>query len=69
MIKIRFVAQGANSILGGFSAGDLARVAPDFAKHLVEEAGVAEYVDRPAADVTFKPAPTKAPRPRKEKPE
>jgi hypothetical protein len=44
MIQIRFKASGANSVIGGFSSGDLARVSEAFAKHLVEEAGVADYV-------------------------
>lgn len=44
MVLIRFIKQGANSMLGGFSSGDTARVGEDFARHLVEEAQVAEYV-------------------------
>ena len=43
MVQIRFIRQGANSLIGGFSSGDLARVSEDFARHLVEEARVAEY--------------------------
>jgi len=49
MILIRFTAQGANSLIGGFSNGDVARVDPALAKHLVEEAGVAKYVSPHAA--------------------
>lgn len=48
MIAIRFKAQGANSMIGGFSSGDVARVGREMAKHLVEEARVAEYVQTPA---------------------
>lgn len=48
MVLIRFIKQGANSMLGGFSSGDTARVGEDFARHLVEEAQVAEYVETPA---------------------
>ena len=44
MVQIRFIRQGANSLIGGFSSGDLVRVSEDFARHLVEEARVAEYV-------------------------
>ena len=44
MVKIRFIRQGANSLIGGFSSGDLARVSEDFARHLVEDARVAEYI-------------------------
>lgn len=46
MIQIRFIAQGSNSLIGGFSSGDLARVGESLARHLVEEARVAEYVVR-----------------------
>lgn len=44
MIQIRFIAQGSNSLIGGFSSGDIARVGAALARHLVEEARVAEYV-------------------------
>ena len=54
MVKIRFIRQGANSLIGGFSSGDLARVSEDFARHLVEEARVAEYVQ---AQQKEEPAP------------
>ena len=47
MVQIRFIRQGANSHIGGFSSGDLARVSEAFARHLVEEARVAEYVQAP----------------------
>ena len=43
MVQIRFIRQGANSLIGGFSSGDQARVSDAFARHLVEEARVAEY--------------------------
>ena len=44
-VQIRFVAHGANSIIGGFVYGDIARVDAEFARHLVEEAKVAEYTN------------------------
>ncbi len=47
MIQIRFKAQGANSAIGGFNSGDLARVSEALAAHLVNEAKVAEYVSAP----------------------
>lgn len=47
MVQIRFIRQGANSLIGGFSSGDLARVSDEFARHLVEEARVAEYAQAP----------------------
>ena len=50
MVQIKFIRQGSNSMLGGFSSGDTARVSDALAAHLVNEAGVAEYYDpvRPA---------------------
>ena len=54
MVQIRFIRQGANSLIGGFSSGDLARVSEAFARHLVEEARVAEYVQ---AQQKEEPAP------------
>lgn len=45
--RIRFVAQGSNSLLGGFSPGDTATVGHEFARHLVEEARVAQYLEAP----------------------
>ena len=62
MIKIKFVRQGANSVLGGFSAGDVARVSDAFAAHLVNEARVAVY----AEDAPAKPVPEKRTRKLKE---
>ena len=50
MVQIRFIRQGANSLIGGISSGDLARVSEDFARHLGEEARVAEYVQSQQKD-------------------
>lgn len=50
MVQVRFKTQGANSLLGGFSAGDVARVGAEFARHLVDEAKVADYVNQPEAE-------------------
>lgn len=49
-VRIKFKAQGANSVIGGFSSGDIARVDAEFARHLVEEAKVAEYVQEAKAE-------------------
>jgi hypothetical protein len=46
-VQIRFTASGANSAVGGFAPGDLARVPADMARHLVDEAQCAEYVQAP----------------------
>lgn len=60
MIAVKFTASGANSLLGGFSAGDIARVEDALARHLVDEIGVAKYLDAapavPAAGQPQKPA-------------
>lgn len=59
MIQIKFIRQGSNSMLGGFSSGDTARVSEALAAHLVNEAKVAEYVQaKPAAPAAEEqPAP------------
>ena len=61
MRRIKFTAQGANSVLGGFQSGDIDHVVDDFAAHLVNEARVAVYLD--AAPATVNPEkPPKTPR-------
>ncbi len=57
MIQIKFTASGANSVIGCFARGDIARLSDTFARHLVEEARVAEYVV-PAAVNPQKPPKT-----------
>lgn len=42
-VTVKFRTSGSNTQLGGFSPGDIATVQSDFAKHLVEEIGVADY--------------------------
>ena len=59
-VQIRFKALGWNSSVGNFSAGDLVRVSPAMAAHLVDQAGAAEYVEPPAS-VSEAPAPAAAP--------
>lgn len=49
MIQIKFTASGANSMIGSFARGDIARLSDTFARHLVEEARVAEYLTPTAA--------------------
>ena len=59
MRQIKFTASGANSVLGGFQSGDIARVDDTFAEHLVNEARVAVYIDAtPAAVDPEKPSKT-----------
>lgn len=46
-VRIKFTAQGSNSMIGGFSTGDVATVDEEIARHLVEEARVATYAANP----------------------
>lgn len=59
MVRIKFIAQGSNSLIGGFSSGDLANVSPAFARHLVEDARVAVYAEHPQPE---QPKRTRKPR-------
>lgn len=47
MVRIRFIRQGSNSAIGGFSHGDTLTCGEALAAHLVNEARVAEYVQSP----------------------
>ena len=59
MIQIKFTASGANSVIGCFARGDIARLSDTFARHLVEEARVAEYVMPIAVDAETPPKSTR----------
>jgi hypothetical protein len=58
MIKVKFLTFGANSAFGSFGPGDVMSCPSDLAKHLVEEAKVAEYTDTPQATNEDAPQPT-----------
>jgi hypothetical protein len=60
MARIRFIAQGSNSLVGGFSHGDLLMCSDALAAHLVNEAGVAEYVKAQQPTEAEAPAPAPA---------
>lgn len=47
--QIKFIVGGANSLIGGFSAGDVLRCNLDLATHFVES-GMAEYVEKPVIE-------------------
>ncbi len=64
MVQIKFIRQGANSVFGSFSSGDIARVSEAFAAHLVNEARVAEYL-QPVTPAASEAPATPARRPRK----
>ena len=53
--QIKFLVGGANSVCGGFAAGDILRCSQAFAKHLVEEVKCAKYMDAPAAEPSHDP--------------
>lgn len=46
-MRIRFKRMGSNTAIGGFSPGDTLTCGDALARHLVEEAMVAEYVSAP----------------------
>lgn len=65
-VQIKFIVGGANSICGGFSAGDTLRCSEAMAKHLVDDVKCAKYMEAPAeaapkadAPVKDKPKPVK----------
>ena len=63
---IIFVTSGANSVVGGYVSGDHARVSTAFAKHLVEDLGVAKYA-KPKQQVPVVEVAEEAPKLHKKK--
>lgn len=62
LVQVKFTVLGCCSAIGNFEPGDTARVSAAMAKHLVEEARCAKYVEQP------QPAPVaEEPQPRKRK--
>jgi hypothetical protein len=59
MVEVKFTKFGANSAFGGFAPGDKLRTSEDMARHLVEEAAVAEYV-QPSVQTPAPVPPMKA---------
>lgn len=57
-VQIEFLVGGANSMIGGFCSGDVARVSADLAKHLVEELGMAKYEAAKPKTTPAEPAKT-----------
>ena len=58
MVQIKFITFGATSAGGSFAPGDLLRCGESMAKHLVEEAKCAVYVQPKNANI--KPVEPKA---------
>jgi|SoimicmetaTmtLPB_FD_contig_71_31154_length_765_multi_2_in_0_out_0_2 hypothetical protein len=48
-VQVKFTVFGCCSAIGNFEPGDTARVSAEMAKHLVEEARCAKYVEAPVA--------------------
>ncbi len=49
-VQIKFTASGSSSLTGNFAPGDTLRCGLEHAKHLVEEAQCAVYLDKPPAE-------------------
>jgi len=49
IMLVKFKTSGSNSAFGSFSPGDVLRCGDDLARHLVEDARVAEYVTQNAS--------------------
>lgn len=62
MVQIKFIRQGSNSMLGGFSSGNLARVSDALAAHLVDVAKVAIYTEQAQPAPAAEPAAEDKPR-------
>ena len=58
MRRIRFKRGGSNTIVGNFANGDLLNCPDALARHLVEEARCAAYVE-PQAPPPVRPAPAR----------
>lgn len=50
MVQIKFKTFGATSAGGAFAPGDVMRCSEELARHLVEEAKCAVYVQAPSAE-------------------
>jgi hypothetical protein len=49
LVLIQFTTNGSSTVLGNFGPGDRVRVKPDMARHLVDEARCAKYVEQASA--------------------
>jgi hypothetical protein len=45
MVKIKFIVGGANSAIGGFTAGDMLVCSEGLGKHFVDDIKCAKYID------------------------
>jgi len=58
-VQIRFIASGSSSATGNFAPGDLLRCGAKRARHLVDDARCAVYVDAAAPADAQQDQPTK----------
>jgi hypothetical protein len=56
MPRIKFTTTGANSLIGGFTQGDMLTCGDALAQHLVESAHCAEYLQQPVSQAASVPA-------------
>ncbi|MCL4695439.1 MAG: hypothetical protein KJ023_00030 [Burkholderiaceae bacterium] len=68
MVLIQFITNGSSTVLGNFGPGDRIRVKPDMARHLVEEARCAKYVEQASAPLSPPDTPAGSPAAAPEKP-
>lgn len=54
--QIKFTASGASSAFGAFAPGDVVRCDASLAKHFVEEAHAARYLDAAPVNKVAEPA-------------
>ena len=61
LVEVEILTQAITSQYGVLSQGDILRTSPEFAKHLVEDAGAAKYVKaaKPAAPEPKEAEPAK----------
>lgn len=62
-VQIKFTASGSSSLTGNFAPGDTLRCSLEHAKHLVEDAQCANYIDKPAEEPKAAPESKPAAKP------
>lgn len=67
LVQIKFTKNGCSSAFGNFGPGDLLRCSADQARHFVEDAECAQYVERAAQSQPAAPADDKSAPQRKRK--
>jgi hypothetical protein len=59
LVQVKFTVFGCCSAIGNFEPGDTARISAAMAKHLVEEARCAKYVEATVRVAEEQPQPRK----------